>query len=446
MSAAEARHPTDEGRAQAAEPQAPAQAREHFVPIRKEDLLELLCHDPRLAGQEAERFRELARILQATFHFEYHDTLETIKNAYAYFNPDLDTPPRTELTDYEREQRLDGFFEKLNWILARANYTCVSREDLEAVLGKASAWGINLTVDFDIFDRLELYSRGAVLGKRARRTLATGFRLKEYDVPVYQRAIVIFRLKPHSRLPEDIDTHSIYIKVFKDIPRIDLEMLLPGTSVRMTALEKLKVWVPSLTGIGYALSKILRGAVLTLGRGIVGILLFLGFLGGTLGYGLRSLYGYLSTKQKYQLNLTRSLYYQNVGNNSNVLFHLLDEAEEQENREALLGYFLLWKQAGENGWTAQELNSHAEAYIRHVSGRDVDYDIQDALRKFHALKIVTETPDGRLRALPLERALEVLDEAWNDYFQYTKRLPASCRVALRRERRAGGQADAEADA
>ena len=37
--------------------------------------------------------------------------------------------------------------------------------------------------------------------------------------------------------------------------------------------------------------------------------------------------------RQYQLNLTQSLYYQNIDNNAGALFRLLNEAEEQEFRE-----------------------------------------------------------------------------------------------------------------
>ena len=87
--------------------------------------------------------------------------------------------------------------------------------------------------------------------------------------------------------------------------------------------------------------KAIKGALLAAAAGIYGILTVLGV---TVGYGMRSFYGYLQTKQKYQLNLTESLYYQNLDNNAGVLTRLLDEAEEQENREAALAYFFLWRQ------------------------------------------------------------------------------------------------------
>ena len=54
-----------------------------------------------------------------------------------------------------------------------------------------------------------------------------------------------------------------------------------------------------------------------------------GVIGGTLGYSARSVYGYLNTRQKYQLNLTQSLYFQNLDNNYGAIQRLLDEAEEQ---------------------------------------------------------------------------------------------------------------------
>jgi hypothetical protein len=400
--------------------------REHYVPIRKQDLLRLLCHDPRMSADDCRKFRDLARILDATFHYQYHGDLEDLKRAYAPFNPDA-PPHQPPLSEAERRRLLDRFFEKLNWILARANFRRLARSDLEAVVGQASAWGVNLDVCFDVFDRLEIYARGAVTGHRALRRLRSFFRLKERDVDIYERLVVVFRLRPHRRLEQDIDTESLYIKVFKEIPRIDLEMLLPGTRVKMSRLDRLKIFGPSSLGILAGLWKIVRGSVAAAAAGLYGLLVYLGIVGGTLGYGVRSFYGYLRTKQRYRFSLTRSLYYQNLGNNDGVLFHLLDEAEEQECREAILGYFLLWKRAGERGWTAQELNDHAEAYIRHVTDRDVDYDIEDALRKFEALNLVEHQDDGRIRAVPIDHALATVDQMWNDYFQYTDKLPASCR-------------------
>ena len=96
---------------------------------------------------------------------------------------------------------------------------------------------------------------------------------------------------------------------------------------------------------------------------------------GTLGDGVKSFFGYLRTKDKYQLNLTRNLYYQNLDNNAGVVFRLLDEAEEQECREAVLAYYMLWRHASDEGWTQDTLDREAERFLQEQLGLDkVDFE------------------------------------------------------------------------
>jgi len=53
----------------------------------------------------------------------------------------------------------------------------------------------------------------------------------------------------------------VYIKLFKEIPKPDLEMLLPGTQVKMSLFDRLRVTLPSLSGIGMAVYKIIVGGI-----------------------------------------------------------------------------------------------------------------------------------------------------------------------------------------
>jgi hypothetical protein len=139
-----------------------------------------------------------------------------------------------------------------------------------------------------------------------------------------------------------------------------------------------------------------------------------------LGYGYKQYHGYATTFQAYSLQLTRSLYYHNLDNNQGVLFHLLNEAEEQEFREAILAYYYLWRQAGEHGWTSEELDDHVEQELERLVGLQVDFEIGDALDKLVRLKVAREE-DGRFFVLPLDQALETLDHAWDNYFQYSQK-------------------------
>jgi Protein of unknown function (DUF3754) len=149
-------------------------------------------------------------------------------------------------------------------------------------------------------------------------------------------------------------------------------------------------------------------------------LALLGLAGGTISFGLRSFRGYLQTKERYQLSLTESLYYKNLDNNAGVLMRLIDEAEEQENREALLAYFFLRRDVAPTGLTAEQLDRRIEAFLERQLGRAIDFEVGDALAKLIRWRLVEKLPHDKLRALPFEAALTTLDSAWDQIFSYSQ--------------------------
>jgi hypothetical protein len=413
--------------------------REHFIPLRKQELIDLLCRHDGLRREEADEFRQFARLLGATYHFQFQQKLEEMKTAYAPFDPDADTRPLVRLTAEQKQQRLNRLFSDFAWLMDRANFKHLCRDDLEPYLRTASDWGVHMDVDFSCFERLAIFARGDVEQKRTRRRWRNFFRLESTTVPVFQRLVLILKLRPHKRLSKTADTESVYIKIFKDIPKLDLNMLLPGAKVRMTHFDRGQISLPLVTGFGMLLSRPLLAILhvllpfIELGRwageefiksGGSPTWAFWGLATGTLGYGYRSYYGYQQTRQRYRLTLTESLYFQNLDNNGGVLVRLLDEAEEQECREAILAYFLLWRHAGERGWTSGELDAAVEGYLEKSGGVKVDFEIGDAIGKLESLQIVEKLGD-RYRARPLPVALRTLDRAWDDFFKYSNPEPGN---------------------
>jgi hypothetical protein len=102
-----------------------------------------------------------------------------------------------------------------------------------------------------------------------------------------------------------------------------------------------------------------------------------------------------------------------------VLFHLLDEAEEQECREALLAYYCLWRYAPPEGWTMSDLDDYVEMDLERLADIKVDFEIDDAMAKLERLQLVVKNGD-RYVAVPIEQALERLDYASDNYFKYNK--------------------------
>ncbi len=392
--------------------------REHYIPLRKADLVDLLCGDRGLDREAAGQFREFAKLIGATFHFEYFQLLEALKDEYAAFDPDAVAKPVKPLPDNLREKHLDELFRRFTHLMERANFKHLADKDIKKALEEVSDWGVNMDVDMSLFEHIDLYARGDVTGVRYLKHWWKFWKQEEKRVAVYQRLVILAKLKPSRRWPAEIDTRSVFLKLFKDIPKADLEMLIPGASIRMPGFQRLKLG-GSLLGSGAWLLYTMIPQLLNLAVDVAtfSVNIVLGPFLALAGYGYKQYFGYQSTRNIVNLRLHQSLYFQTLGNNLGVISHLLDEAEEQECREALLGYYCLWRHAGTTGWRAKDLDDYVEMELERIANLKVDFEIEDALAKLERLKLVTKNGD-RYVAVPIDKALEALDFAWDNYFKY----------------------------
>jgi hypothetical protein len=393
--------------------------REHYIPLRKSDLVNLLCRDLAPDRAAAQQLRQLGELISATFHYEYYKLLEELKDEYAPFDPDSVTVNVLPLTAEQKEKKLTRLFERLAHLMERANFKRLGTADVEKAMTEVSDLGINMSVDMAIFERFELFARGDTIGTRYRRRFPLIWKKEEIKLPVFRRLVLFVKLKSNARLPAEVNTNAVFLKAFKEIPKADLEMLLPGARLQMPGFHRLKLSgsaVAGGAGVGYTMFAKLM-AVTGLAVLFESPEIFLGLAIGLLGYGYKQYAGYQSTRNVFQLRLNQSLYYQTIGNNLGVLFHLLDEAEEQECREALLAYYYLWRYAGTTGWRAPDLDDYVEMDLERLAKLKVDFEIGDALAKLERLQLVTRNGEAYV-AVPIERALEVLDYAWDNYFKY----------------------------
>src|SRR5262249_17479504 len=156
----------------------------HFIPLREKELVDLLCSDVDLRAADRDIFRQFCRLVSATFHYEYHQRLEELKDAYAPFDPDADTRSLKQLPADQRQQQLNALFKEFTWLMERANFKHLGREEIQAAMAGSSDWGISMDVDFHVFDRLEVFARGDTMGKRARRRMRNLWRMEEIKLPV----------------------------------------------------------------------------------------------------------------------------------------------------------------------------------------------------------------------------------------------------------------------
>ncbi|MCS7021032.1 MAG: TMEM143 family protein [Gemmataceae bacterium] len=407
--------------------------REHFIPLRIPDLVDLLCSDRGPGGnhpldaEEQASFRRFADAAAACVHAQCHAHLQRLKNAYAPFDPDADTRPLRQLSPQERAHACQHLLAEFCHLMERANYIRLNRSEIEQIMQGASDWGVDMDVEWKCFEILEIFVRGKGIGKRLRRRWYRLFKTETVTVPIFQRVVLVVKQKAHRRLGRNADTQSVFLKLFKDIPQMDIEMLLPGTRLKMPWKARLQLGGSAAGTVGYVGFKLsstsLSGltATLTGGAGLLGLLTLYTPLALILGYGYKTYASFQTTRQTYMLQLHQSLYYQNLDNNAGVFHRLMDEAEEQELREILLAYFYLWRYAQADGWTARELDDYVEMDLERRLNMKVDFEIDDALAKLRRLDLVEcrqstsavatdellasqTSPQERFRAIPIEQA------------------------------------------
>jgi outer membrane lipoprotein-sorting protein len=120
-------------------------------------------------------------------------------------------------------------------------------------------------------------------------------------------------------------------------------------------------------------------------------------------------------KIKFMKALSDNLYFKNLDNNAGVFHTLIDAAEEEDIKEALLAYTFLLK--SKNGLTAQQLDDEIELWFKTKYQCTLDFEINDALEKLIRMRLVT-SENQVYTVLSLDQAKVVLDEHWDNLFQY----------------------------
>jgi len=155
--------------------------------------------------------------------------------------PDVSDRPKSP-------QQMHAVIDLLGEIMDDAGYRKVEQEDIEKCVGVASQWGVPLHVDLGLFEQLVVYARGDIMGTRFRRRLRKMYRMEAFEIPVYQRMVVAFQLKSELQGDEALSTDRMHLRMFKNIPKEDVDTLLPGARVRISGLDHVKIIVPSLGG------------------------------------------------------------------------------------------------------------------------------------------------------------------------------------------------------
>ena len=403
-----------------------------FIPLRDADLRNKLADEFKIVDEDLDKFQHLCGRLKAIFHVEHLSALLHLEELYDVLDPDSQLVEVDAIDAAYRNRMAGTLIDRLSGLLYSAHYKRLSRSELEQAIEIGWQWGVKLEVDFDIFDRLDVFARGYRTVLVHRRRWQKLFKQETIELPEFQRLIMAFRVKPQPQEDrkkaslkkssdpdkDELDHKYVYLKTFKNIPETDLEILLPGSTVRFSKLDRAKILFPALSGMAITASKIIRtGLILGLAFAWKGLLGWLVLICLTSVYVVKSYLSYFRTKKNYQSGLTQSLYLKNLDNNSSVIYRILNEAEEQELCEAILAYAFLWNDTSQDGLTEKELDDAVEEFLLRTTEIDVDFEVHDALGKLARLGMAHVCRDGRWKAESIDEATTGLSQNWASLFE-----------------------------
>lgn len=390
-----------------------------FIPFEADDLVELCLRLPAAEAVGVATLRRFCGALAAHYHMDFQQQRHDLLQAYLTSDPDRDTQ---QVNSLDRAVEPDRFSDELRRLLDRANFEPITASDLRQALTESSLFKLKLHIDFDQFEEAVLYFRGAETRTEAVKSWP-GFKPKEISFTNYDRVVLYVRRESD----RSGDAAQTWLKLFRNVPRSDLEMLFPETSIRMRWIDKLLIGVPAVVSGGVVLTTKMGATLVVIGS-------FIGFwlgmrqepvelnatavtalFGGMAAFGAylwKQFSTFKNRKIRFMQTLTKNLYFKNLDNNAGVIHRLVYEAEQEEFKEALLGYVFLL--SAPQPQAASDLDRAIEVWLDRLGERSIDFEIEDALGKLQRLGLVSYS-QGRYAAIPIEAALECLRTRWEHF-------------------------------
>jgi hypothetical protein len=413
-----------------------ARGRERFIPVTRFALLDRLTSPASWPAGQAKEARRFFRYLDHWRRQQYNAQLHELEETYEPFSPDSDLLMTRAFTPDEREVMQRRVIEGMSRILKQANYTRIDHNDVETILTRESAYGLDLQVDLEVFEEVLLYYRGASSKRDQRRRWNKFYLREQFDIPTFQRLFLLFKLKPFDKrvrevmqaqklsrreaekivkrsrdsMPPEVKEHCIYMKLFKNIPRSDLEMVFPNTRVRFRFLDKIRLGATAGGGLGLGAF----GAAGKIALLATNPIAALGALVGLGGIAFRQAVNFMNQKQRYMVVMAQNLYFHAMADNRGVMLKLAARAAEEDIKEEMLLYSVLTKERARRQ-DIPDIDAAIEQYLAASFGVSVDFDISDALERLTADNLITEQPDGRLETMQPKDAAQHIDRKWDAF-------------------------------
>jgi len=354
---------------------------DHSIPASLERVTAWLATEQPSAGGAPTT--STLRLLTALLRLESTERADTLKSSFAATIA-AGAVPNTPT--------YDSFVAALHELLGRANYREISGAELQEAFDSEALSSVKIHVDMAAFAALHIFARGKDRRAETVRSLF-GMRKRRVEFDVLERVFVFSSLATSDG--------ALNLKLFGNIPVPDMEMLLPNCKVKMRRVDQAVVFLPATISVVLAASKVLFSLtaiwsaiqfytglskdepIVSGGWGLVAAGSFT-LLGITMGAYTK----YQKRRLEYANAHSRTLYFQTLDSESGAFLRVLDEAFEEEAKEAVLAYAFL---VAHGPSTETALDERVERWLHTKIGAPVDFEVDDALAKLERLGVATRT-------------------------------------------------------
>lgn len=413
-----------------------AEMRETFLPVTRAALVDRLTRPQAWPAGDAKAARRFFKYLAYWRQQQHNAAAVALDQTYELFNPDSDMLMTRQFTDGERYAMQKRVAARIRGLLQQANYRRLDPDEIELVLTQESHYGLDFHLDLEAFEELEIYFRGASSRKDQRRVFRKFFRKEEFDVPIFQRLCILFKLKSVEQrveevmraqkidrakatkivkklrrlVPDGVSHQNIYLKLFKNMPRSDVEMIFPNTRIKFRLMDKIKLGAMSSGAVGFGLITS-AGKIALLASNPIGAI---GAVAGVGGAAFRQLMSFFNTRQKYMVVMAQNLYFHALADNRGVIMTLADRAADEDVKEEMLLYSVLAKETVRRE-DLPAVDRAIEQYLYKSFGINVDFDLEDALERLLRDGVASEQLDGVIRVLRPSAASDHIDAKWDSF-------------------------------
>ncbi len=431
---------------------------ESFIPFLQDDLVEMCLDEGILIGEDAKDFRELAAFLSASANFSSHRGLDAFARQYAHFNPDSEMR-LSPLGEEERAHSREAVVQAFRDLAENANYRPLRRSELEAAFEARSLINLRTAVDLDEFAQIECYVRGARVDRRKVRDWL--YRRKEVPMAVWRRVLLLMQFKPDEELTKvqlkrrrkanlSYQPGKIYVYLFKEVPKNDIEILFPNVRVSMNLKDMIMIGVPAVvaafgtfTRIGFQVTLIVGLIVFALfGKKIFGVdeklaedmmrvaTAVLAILVACTGFCFKQWTTIKNKRIGFLKEVSEHLFFRNIAMNKAVFSRIIEDGDNEDTKEALLVFYHMLIRPEER-FTRETLDERIQEWMKERHDTVIDFDIDDPIDTLKKIRgrtnageekaLIIEDEDGTLHLPTLDEAKEIMDYHWDNAFQYSKR-------------------------